>query len=79
MIADLDPRQRTALLRGADLAQRTGRSRAFAVREIAPQLVADGVLFRRGRAWYGRPVDVETWLAGRWTPQARGARMRASR
>jgi glucose-6-phosphate dehydrogenase assembly protein OpcA len=33
-------------------------------------MVAAGVLTRRGRCWYGRAIDIDAWLLGRWgTPE----------
>jgi hypothetical protein len=44
-------------------------------------MIADGVIARRGRSWYGRAVDIDAWLLGRWpaTPTATGATERAAR
>jgi hypothetical protein len=33
-------------------------------------MVAAGVLARHGRGWYGRAVDVDAWLLGRWPATA---------
>jgi hypothetical protein len=37
------------------------------MRSLIPAMVADGVLARRGRSWYGRAVDIDAWLLGRWS------------
>ena len=52
--------------RSWDLAEHVGTPRATAIRTLIPEMVSAGVLARRGRYWYGRAVDIDAWLLGRW-------------
>lgn len=61
--------------RVADLATFTGTPAPTVLRSLVPGMVADGVLGRRGRYWYGTEADVAAWLTGRWErPSAKGPR-----
>jgi hypothetical protein len=53
--------------RSWDLAEHVGTPRATAIRTLIPDMVAAGVLARRGRYWYGRAIDIDSWLLGRWS------------
>jgi hypothetical protein len=56
--------------RAADLAQHAATKRCTVTRSLIPAMVADGVIARRGRSWYGRAVDIDAWLLGRWATQS---------
>lgn len=52
--------------RSRDIAQRIATPRATVARTLIPEMVRAGVLVRRGRFWFGRAVDIDSWLLGRW-------------
>jgi hypothetical protein len=51
-----------------DLAALLDTPRMTVLRVLVPQMLADGVLVRRGRFWYARRVDLESWAVGRYVP-----------
>jgi len=62
-VSRLDPVRRW---RTSELAHRTGTPPGTFTRTILPDLVEAGVLVRRGRFWFGRAADIDSFLLGRW-------------
>jgi hypothetical protein len=56
--------------RVADLAEHANTPAPTVLRSLIPSMVADGVLARRGRYWYGRAADIDAWLLGQWNAPA---------
>lgn len=51
--------------RARQLAERYGTPLHTMQRYRIPELVAAGVLVKRGRYWYGRAIDLDDWFTGR--------------
>lgn len=59
---------------GTELAERCDVPKVTCLRTLAPAMVRDGVLARRGRTWWGRGTDIDAWLCGLWRAPKMGGR-----
>lgn len=55
--------------RAKDIAAHTGIPRGTLAHGVLAKLESDRVLNRIGRSWFGRAVDLDAWMLGRWKGQ----------
>lgn len=69
----VDDRNRVRSWTAREFATLTGADRAKILRVVVPGLLAAGVIAKHGKTWFGKQLEIEQWLLGRWTPPAAAA------